>query len=202
MAMASKPSDRRVLRSRDLVLETFRVLMIERGYEKMTVQHILDRSRVGRATFYAHFKGKEDLLSSSMQRLQMGLRNAWSEEVRQALPAVRPLGFSLAFLRHIDSHRRIYDLIVGKPSEATIDRHVRQMLAKLTREDLLTQSAIRRNAPELEVAVQFVSASLWSLTVWWVSTQSKLSAEELDEQFRHLVLQGLEKTLDFKSRHR
>ena len=62
--MPAKKTDRRVTRTRELVLEAFRTLMVERGYEKMTVQHILERSGVGRATFYAHFKSKQDLRCS------------------------------------------------------------------------------------------------------------------------------------------
>ena len=77
--MKTRKPDRRVARTRELVLDAFLGLMVERGYETMTVQDLLDRSGVGRATFYAHFKGKEDLLASSVRRLQGGLREAWQQ---------------------------------------------------------------------------------------------------------------------------
>jgi AcrR family transcriptional regulator len=114
-----KKPDRRVVRSRELILDAFRLLMLERGYERMTVQHLLDRARVGRATFYAHFANKEDLLESSTGRLRDGLRGAWGAEIARGRADV-PLGFSLAFFRHIDGHRRIYDLTVGRPGEITV----------------------------------------------------------------------------------
>jgi AcrR family transcriptional regulator len=192
LPMQARKPDRRVARTRELVLDAFRTLMVDRGYEKITVQQILDRSGVGRATFYAHFKSKHELMSASVGRLQAGLRNAWQEEARRSRRAAEPLGFSLAFLQHVNSHRRIYDQVVGKSSELTMDRHMRRMLAELAREDLLSRPGVRRNSKALEVAAQFVSGALWSLVVWWLSTQSRLSPEELNAHFRNLILRGLD----------
>src|SRR6267154_677520 len=75
--MSTIRPDRRVQRTRALLLDAFVALMIERGYEKLTVQHLLDQAGVGRATFYAHFRSKEELLACSIERLQTGLRSAW-----------------------------------------------------------------------------------------------------------------------------
>ncbi len=77
---ATKP-DRRVVRTRELLLDAFVSLLLERGYERMTVQDLLDRAGVGRATFYAHFRSKDDLLTSSVSRLEGGLRHACTEDL-------------------------------------------------------------------------------------------------------------------------
>jgi AcrR family transcriptional regulator len=193
--MTRTQPDRRIVRTRELVLDAFRALMVERGYEKMTVQHVLNRSGVGRATLYAHFKGKEDLLEASIGRLQEGLRRAWAAEASGSRYLPQPLGFSRAFLEHVESHRRIYDLVVGKSSEVTIDRYMRRMLVQLAREDLLRRPGARRNPKAVDVASQFIGAALWSLVVWWLSSRPRLPAAELDSQFRALVLRGLDQTL-------
>src|SRR5262249_36098451 len=46
--------DRRVRRTRTNLTDAFIGLVLERGYERVTVQDILDRADVGRSTFYAH----------------------------------------------------------------------------------------------------------------------------------------------------
>ena len=37
-------------------------LVQEKGFESVTVQEIIDRANVGRATFYSHFDSKDDLI--------------------------------------------------------------------------------------------------------------------------------------------
>ena len=44
--MPDRKPDRRIARSRGLILDAFGSLMLERGYERMTVQHVLDRAGV------------------------------------------------------------------------------------------------------------------------------------------------------------
>jgi AcrR family transcriptional regulator len=177
-----------------LILDAFRSLMLERGYERMTVQHVLDRARVGRATFYAHFSNKQDLLESSTGRLRDGLRGAWRAEIARGSADV-PLGFSLEFFRHIDSHRRIYDLTVGRPSETTIHRFFGQMLCNLVREDLLGKAGARRTSKQMETTVQFLGGALWSLAVWWLSTRAAIRAEDLNAHFHRLADPSIERFL-------
>jgi AcrR family transcriptional regulator len=192
--MPDRKPDRRIARSRGLILDAFGALMLERGYERMTVQHVLDRASVGRATFYAHFSNKEELLESSTGRLRDWLRSARRADIARGCADV-PLGFSLAFFRHIDSHRRIYDLTVGRPSEVTIHRFFGQMLCDLVREDLLGQAGSRRTSKQMETTVQFLVGALWSLAVWWISTRSGIRADELDAQFHRLADPSVERFL-------
>ena len=60
-------------------------------------------------------------------RLKGSLGAAWRAVVERGIQIDTPLGFSKEFFRHVDSHRRIYDMIVGRPSEITIERHMRRM---------------------------------------------------------------------------
>ena len=57
-------ADRRVARTEAAVIAAFERLLDERGYTRMTVQEILDAANVGRATFYAHFQGKEGVMEA------------------------------------------------------------------------------------------------------------------------------------------
>src|ERR1700754_1124415 len=66
--------DRRVRRTRRLLREALIALVAERGYERVTVQDVLDRADVGRSTFYAHFRDKEALFASCFDDLRADLR--------------------------------------------------------------------------------------------------------------------------------
>ena len=55
-------TDLRVKRTHKMIVEAFvRLLEKEKNYESITIQAIADEAMINRATFYAHFKNKEDL---------------------------------------------------------------------------------------------------------------------------------------------
>jgi len=193
--MPAKKADRRVLRTRELLLDAFVALMIERGFEKLTVQHLLDQAGVGRATFYAHFRSKEDLLASSIARLETGLRHAWKSTATSRAKPAETLGFALPFFQHIDSHRSIYYLNVGRAGHATVEQHLHRRLVDLVREDLLSQRGTRGKSVATEAVVQYVAGAMWSLGIWWIGSRAHLSPEELTALFRKLVFPGLSATL-------
>ena len=65
--------DRRVQRTRDVLHQALISLMIQKGYEIITVQDIIDEANVGRSTFYAHYTSKGDLLMSGLKNLSKNL---------------------------------------------------------------------------------------------------------------------------------
>ena len=68
MAMPVKEQDKRVdprvKRTRKLLEKAFMELMVEKGFQSITIQDVTERATVNRATFYAHFEDKFDLLDS------------------------------------------------------------------------------------------------------------------------------------------
>ena len=56
-----KKVDRRVRRTRRLLRDACIALILEKGYETITVEEITERADVGRTTFYMHYRDKEDV---------------------------------------------------------------------------------------------------------------------------------------------
>lgn len=193
--MPDKKSDRRVERTRELLLNALVSLLMERGYEKLTIQNLLDRAGVGRATFYAHFQSKEDLLSCSIARLRAGLTGQWKSAATTKTKPAERLGFTLAFFRHLESHRRIYHATIGRESEWTVEQHMQRMLRELVREDLDRQHKGRASAAALDLAVRYVVGALWAIVVWWMESKKPLPPEEVDQIFQRLTFPGLDATI-------
>ncbi len=62
-------TDPRVERSTSLLGHALIELIQEHDFDEITVQQILERSGIGRTTFYAHYRNKEDVLHSSFEHL-------------------------------------------------------------------------------------------------------------------------------------
>ena len=193
--MPEQNSDRRIQRTRELLLNALVSLLMERGYEKLTIQNLLDRAGVGRATFYAHFQSKEDLLSASITRLRAGLASEWNAAAAtKGKPADR-LSFTLPFFQHLQSHRRIYHTTIGRESEWTIELHMQRMLRELVREDMERHHRRRATTEAAELAVRYVVGTLWAVVVWWMESPKPLPPEEVNLIFQRLTFPGLDATI-------
>src|SRR5262249_61932845 len=78
----SEREDRRVRRTRRALQEALRELMLQKAYDHITVQDVLDRADVGRATFYAHFRDKDALLMSEFEAMREALREHLAKHLR------------------------------------------------------------------------------------------------------------------------
>ena len=59
--------DERARRTRDRLGNAFVALIHEKPIENVTVQDVLNRAKVGRSTFYLHFRDKNDLLLGQLE---------------------------------------------------------------------------------------------------------------------------------------
>lgn len=187
--MTDLKSDRRVIRTRELLLDAMVVLLMERGYEKLTIQNLLDKAGVGRATFYAHFQSKEDLLCQSIARLRAALVEQWKSA---NCKEIKRLGFTLPFFEHLESHRRIYHATIGRESEWTVEQHMRNMLKELVREDLGRLHKGQAKAAAVDLAVHFVVGTLWAVVVWWMESKHPVSHLEIEHIFQRSTYPGLD----------
>lgn len=79
MLLSSGPTkkiDPRVKRTRNWIRQAFMELLAEKGFHATTVQDITTRAGINRATFYAHFTDKYDLLN-------FAVREAFREELER-----------------------------------------------------------------------------------------------------------------------
>lgn len=94
---ASQRHALRSRRTRELLLDHMYRLALEKGYEGITVQQLLDSTGVARSTFYAHFRDKEDLIVAGYE----AHRHTFDQGDRGRWRPPRPAGcFSLAVQRH------------------------------------------------------------------------------------------------------
>src|SRR5579859_2392360 len=100
--------DRRVRRSRESLHKALISLALEKHYDSITVQEVLDRADVGRSTFYTHFHGLEELLISGTQELRKTLHAALENQRKSAKRHENVIAFSRAMFEHAYGYRNVY----------------------------------------------------------------------------------------------
>lgn len=188
--MTGQRKDRRVARTRRALHEALRSLILEKGYDRVTVQDVIDRADVGRATFYAHFRGKDDLLRKGFEEMRQSLRRQLTAAPRA--PAGGPgleLGFTRVLFEHVAGHRREYRAQVGSRSGGAILETVRQELTALIRARLEEILARRRAKPVVpaEIATHYVVSALLAVLTWWLDRDLPYPAEQMAQMFERLT---------------
>ena len=190
MPRQKKVEDRRIQRTRALLQNALVSLMIEKPFESITVQEIIDRANVGRATFYAHFADKKTLLTSRIEDLRAALLRRQRDALSESRNGNRTFSFSRAMLEHASDSLTLWRGIAGRESGAFVISRIQEMLAELVRNDIVALGVTRKNA-DREALVQHLTGGFVALMVWWLNDGRQLSIEEVDERFTTLAWRGL-----------
>lgn len=190
---ASTTVDRRVTRTRATLQEGLCALLRRKHYEAITIGDICAAANVGRSTFYAHYKSKDDLKRSGLERLHAALaERQQAARVSSREDCKRNFGFSLSVFAHARDHLDHYRTLAGGRGSAVALAKLRQMVTDLVRRELsLIEPEDSGDARAREVVVQFVAGAFVALLIWWLDSGAKLLPEQIDAIFKQLVTRGL-----------
>ena len=185
--------DRRVARTRAMLHQTLMSLIVKQGYEAITIKDICDAANVGRSTFYAHYKSKDDLMRSHLEPL----RKLLVDRQRDALATPgdikdRSLAFSTAMFEHARDHRNHYRALVGGRGGTISLGVIRRILSDLVRSELAaTAGKNSADAIPRELVVQYVVGAYMAVLTWWLDGGAKLPPKRVDAMFRRLATEGI-----------
>jgi AcrR family transcriptional regulator len=187
----SRP-DRRVGKTRKALREALTDLILERGYESVTVQDLIDRADVGRSTFYAHFIDKDDLLMSIFAELQVP-----GPDTSRWTPDDPAFSWTLDLFRHFGSGKRLFRAVSSSRSGELARRETKRWLEELARAELNRLRLPQSVEPmTLETVVSFLVGTFLGFMDWWMRPEhEQLTAEQVDQAFRALVLPGVSRVL-------
>jgi AcrR family transcriptional regulator len=178
---------RRVARTKAAIEDAFVQLVLERGYDKVTVEDITDRADLARATFYVHYPNKEAVQFSVFNRLTEDLVQRIADQGgppnvvhRDAIQAAYKQAAEMP-----DLYRAcLSDARTRQAHLSTLSRY-----AELNFRDRLTALGQQPRVPVPVMARAFVGAHVAILEAW-LAGELDGDAEELAGMALDLLIYG------------
>jgi Bacterial regulatory proteins, tetR family len=185
------PSDRRVQRTKRRLSESLIALMLEKGYEAVTVQDILQRADVGRSTFYLHYENKDQLLLAGPQNLGKplfdpksllaGSTSAASNKAEGGTAGPIVVDLSPLF-QHLAEHRTLGEaLFGGKGSRLFMEHLAGQIRDAIVLGYRSRYGRSRRDRNRLHWRSLAATAAVQALIENWLTPRRKGADEGLDK---------------------
>src|SRR5437868_4122286 len=179
--------DQRVRRTRDRLGDALMELLVQKPFDDITVQDVLERAGVSRSTFYTHYRDKNDLFLSDAEDFFEAMATALSRfgDKSERVAPVQELAAHIAevrpFYNALVESGRMHDVM--ELGQGHFARGIEQRLKEMPRACTIPSECCGAIAHGL-------AGSLFSLLAWWVQHGMTLSPEEMDKLFHKLVWTG------------
>jgi AcrR family transcriptional regulator len=185
---SKRKRDERIRRTHERLGSALVQLIQEKPIDDVTVQEVLDRASVGRSTFYLHFRDKNDLLLSQLEKAlemmstELSVRKDPSDRVVAVAEMFAHIGGQKKIYRALADSGRLndfFDLAQGYFARG-IERRLKesQRLPQISQRELTARSVA-------------LAGSLLSRLRWWLERGAKESPTALDKMFHAMVWNGL-----------
>ena len=178
--------ERRKLRTRGKLKEATLELVLDKGYDEVNIQDIVDRADVGRGTFYVHYQDKQDILWDIIQgglqaSLDEGAKRARDEQERPGY-----LGYLITF-ETAAKHQDLYRVMLGSQGSALVTHRVADYLVSSMLQGIENGTYMSEFDLPSEILAQFTIGALMRLTLWWLETPNKYTPKEMADMIYFLI---------------
>jgi AcrR family transcriptional regulator len=186
--MTSPQPDRRSQRTQQALIDALIALLTIKHYDEISINDIVARANVGRATFYAHYQNKDDLLKSGFERvLDMLIQHVDMGAAGQDLRLdATPL------FRHAQGHYELYRTLAwGSGSEVLSKEGHAALSAKFLESLTLRLAGQPEPSVPLAVLAYALAGTLLLLLKWWLDNKMPYTPEAMNDMFQQLVMSNI-----------
>lgn len=182
--------DRRVRRTRRRLRDALIDLIMDLGYDNITIQNITDRADLSRATFYLHYKDKDELLANSLEEMFDELVDSLDSPIFGDNGSAGDQPGVLAF-EHVAQYSDLYKaLLLGDRGVTYVIYREIQYIAGIAKKQLahlLPDDADKESLPvPLDVMAHHMAGALFSMILWWLENDMPYSPEQMGRMFHRM----------------
>jgi AcrR family transcriptional regulator len=185
-AKTAPKTDRRILRTRNMLGDALVALLQEKNFDEISVQNVLDRAGVGRSTFYVHYRDKNDLFLSDVEdffELCSSLLKRHHARPERLLPVHE-------VFTHIREVREFYAAVVRSGKIHDVEALGREFFARSI-EERLRAAGVKMEPVQRSAEAHALAGSFFSLLAWWIDKGMNADPKEMDTLFHRMAWKGL-----------
>ena len=196
--MTNSTTDRRVRRTRRALQKTLVDLILEQGYDAVTIEEITDRADLGRTTFYLHYKDKEELLMHAIDTICEDFLETHSSllaQIDSPENALKQLRYNLdeRILYHIFAHARenanLYKVMLRGEGGAKATRRFANVIQDETVKRLKQIKGLEIKVP-IEIFAVYFSGTIMEMVTWWLEENQPYPIEEMVAYCQQVFIYG------------
>ena len=177
--------DRRQRKTREAIFAALTELLSRKDFSRITVGEIIEKADVGRATFYAHFETKDDLLKNTCQELFAHVfdehpASEMSHDFSEEADTIETMLTHILY--HLRDDRARYTRIFSCESADLFWRYFQSQFEIFLGRYGTQDGAARKNVPE-DYYMDYYCSSFIESVKWWFRTGLKIAPEELTGYF-------------------
>jgi AcrR family transcriptional regulator len=184
--------DRRVRRTRRLLSDSLLTLARQQDVSAITIHQITEHADINRATFYQHFRDKDDLLNQAIDQFIADLRI----ECRDVLSGTSPLDPAVVHpsiagtFRQIREHADLFRQLLGKDGSMVFATRLRLHLEELFLQSWAAMHPEGAPAnPPVGVRARAAASGSIGIIGWWLE-QTEPESPEIIAAWSWQLLRG------------
>jgi AcrR family transcriptional regulator len=172
--------DRRVKRTRKLLLDTLIALSLEHGYDAVTIRDITERADIAYSTFFRHYADKDSLLQAVAEEAVATLNHL----IRQ-LPRRLPQEEGQLLFQHAKENEAFYRVILAGQGSNRVLQSIQQSIQQMMVNDFRIQA---HSLIPVEIVANHLVTAILALIKWWLDHNMPFPVEEMARIYTDLII--------------
>ena len=176
-----RPS-RRVLRNREALKSTGQALLLEKGYDDLSVQEITERADLGYGTFYNYYKDKDELIWDILQPTSPP-----ELELNGHTPAEISYSCYVQTFEHAANNWQLFRIVLNSNGVKALTTNMEEYFAPQIEHILDITGLSHKISTPAELLTECITGALVRMMTWWLQTPNEYSTEQIAGIFYELV---------------
>ena len=181
-----KKVDRRIRRTRRLLSMALTELILEKGFDDVTIRDITERADVAYATFFRHYDGKTDLLIEQLESMMSELKTRSEDAGNDYIQ----IGGILLFTYAEDNEALFRSLLNSKSNRFVMQRFKEMIIANLINQASEWYTKLENPNFPLELLLNHTASSALEIIAWWLENDKPLSVARMGAICERLIIQS------------